>query len=59
MSNHMPYGRAVLLATLLVGGAVTGSPARARTALKFPPAVRLCRLVRQLAQAAGEGALLI
>ena len=32
MSNHMPYGRAVLLATLLVGGAVTGSPARAQTA---------------------------
>src|SRR5712672_1085199 len=32
MSNHMTYGGAILLAGLLVGIAVTGSPARAQTA---------------------------
>src|SRR5712671_2469753 len=32
MSNHMTYGGAILLAGLLVGVAVTGSPARAQTA---------------------------
>src|SRR5882762_5080401 len=32
MSNHMTYGGAILLAGLLVGIAVTGSPVRAQTA---------------------------
>ncbi|MEA3022560.1 MAG: hypothetical protein QOK01_1412 [Alphaproteobacteria bacterium] len=42
MSNHMTYGSAVLLAGLLVGIAVTGSPARAQTAPAAPAAADEC-----------------